>query len=221
MRNYFMLFILIAASACKTILLNSIFHDPTVETTSSIRQFQESNNFSTKNSLILKGDTSNALLNLTNCLTYGYLVFDSLGNRLCYNGQSSCGGLQFRQFLERNKYSFSSCNADTLSISNLLANTYDLNEKQIKVSDFPKSEFYVVAFWAKFFDGKRGYREQVEWMEDEISKDALNANRVTFIKVNVDLQESWGLIAGEQLELHVKKEKGKEQITFGKLPTKK
>jgi len=209
------------ASACKTILLNSIFHDPVVETTTSIRQFQESNDFSTKNSLILKGDTSTAIYNLMKCGVDGFLVFDSLGNRLCYRGQSTCGGVQFRQLFERNQYSFSSCNADSLSISSLLADTYDLNEKQIKVSDFPKSKFYVVAFWAKFFDGKRGYRDNVEWMEDEISKDTVYADRVTFIKVNTDLQESWGLIPGEKLKLDVTKSDGRQEIVFGKLPTKK
>jgi len=138
MRNYFVLSILLTASGCKTILLNSMIHDPVVETTSSIREFQETNNFSTKNSLILKGDSSNAVANVARSLS-DFLVFDSLGNHLCYSGQSTCGGVQFRQLFEKNQYSFSTCDPDTISLSKLLASTYDLNEKQVSVSDFPKS----------------------------------------------------------------------------------
>jgi hypothetical protein len=147
--------------------------------------------------------------------------FQGDGNQLCYNGSATCKGAQFRQLLQEAKDSFSICKKDSMSISDLLNNTYDLNERKPSIADYPQSDFYVVAFWAKFYGGVRGYKETVKWMEDEIMRNSITSKMVTFIKVNTDLQDSWGLVSGEKARLHMKLRGKHARLEISDLPEKK
>jgi len=221
MNKMFFIALILALPCCRSALINTAIRDPVVETTSSIRQFQESNAFSTQSSLILKGDTSTAEINLMSCLTVGYYIFDSSGNHLCYGGKATCEGIQFRQLLKGQSDSFLRCLTDSLSISKVLENARDLNEHDQTFDSFPKSEYYIVTYWARFFGGEKGYRENVKWVEDEINRDENIKKRVTFIKINTDLQESWGLIAGERVKLNFRMKGKSGTLVLGKLPIKR
>lgn len=203
MKRIFILLILFSLTSCKTMMIKMMLKNPKVENTNSIKSFQETNKYSTENSLIIKGDTSNAIEKLFLGMTVGYYIFDKDGNQICYNASSTCHGEQFKQLIENKIDSFKSCKNDSTTLQNVLKLTYDLNEKPVDKSQFPKSDYFVVTYWQKFLGGKRGYEDAVTWMEKEI-KDNKSNLKFTFIKINTDLQENWGLIAGKKAKLKVK-----------------
>ena len=193
--------------------------DPKVENTQTIKNFQLKNNYSTENSLILKADTSNAVEKLFLGMMVAYYIFDKDGNQVCYNANSTCHGEQFKQLLNNKIDSFKSCKNDTVSLEKVLKQTYDLNENPVTKEQFQNSDYYIVSYWQKFFGGKRGYREAISWMEDEIKKNK-STLKFTFIKVNTDLQENWGLIPGKKAKLKYKTINGMMTIDVTNLPIK-
>lgn len=87
-------------------IIKMMIKNPKVENTQSIKRFQEKNKYSTKNSLILNADTSNAAQKLFKGMISGYYIFDKDGNQMCYNSESTCQGEQFRELInnEVNKF---------------------------------------------------------------------------------------------------------------------
>jgi hypothetical protein len=184
---------LIIFTSCKTILLNKIFRDPVVETTFSIERFQKQQGSNLKYSLIAKGSAATAKMDALQCLSKGYYVFDSSGKQLCYQGTATCSGTQFRELLlEEGEKKFIQCGGNHLD--DLLRNAYNLKQEIISFSDLPRSRFYILQYWSKFAGGKRGYQEEVKWMEEEITKESRLSRSFIFLTVNTDLQESWGLL---------------------------
>ena len=201
-------------------MLRYIIKDPKVENTSRIKAFQEKNNFSTENSLILKADTSNAVERLLFGMSTGYYIFDKDGNQVCYNGAATCQGIQFRQLLNNEIDSFQTCKNDSISLDKILDQSYDLNENSVIKNQLPISDYYVVSFWQKFMGGKNGYKETVTWMEDEIGKNK-SLLKFTFIKINSDMQENWGMAAGKKMKVKIKKNGSSMNLSFSGLPLKK
>ncbi|TAE66042.1 MAG: hypothetical protein EAZ85_16135 [Bacteroidetes bacterium] len=107
-----------------------------------------------------------------------------------------------------------------MSLEKILNESYDLNEKTINKSELTATDFYVVAYWQKFFGGKKGYQESVVWMEEEIKKNN-SQYTFTFIKINADLQEKWGLVAGKKAKLKLKQKNNTIKMEITKLPIKK
>lgn len=195
-------------TSCKTILINAMLKDPKVENTSTIKQFQTENNFSTINSLILKADTSNAEEKLILGLTVGYYIFDRNGHQISYNGSATCHGVQFRQLIEGKIDSFQISSKNEKTLNNIIEETYDLQEKQADVSQFKQADYYVVSYWQKFLGGAQGYKDNVVWMEDLITN-TKSKFKFTYIKINTDLQENWGLEPGKKAKMRIKR-KGNE-----------
>lgn len=220
MKKVVLLMMVFISSSCKTLLIKSMIKSPIVETTKTIKEFQTKNNFSTENSLIIKADTSNDIQKLLLGMKVGYYIFDNQGNKVCYNGTSTCHGEQFNQLINNKKDSFKVCKNDSVSLQKVLSQTYDLNEQPVSLSQFKEADYYVVSYWQKFVGGKRGYNDAVTWMEDEIKNNTSNLT-FTFIKINTDLQESWGLIAGKKAKRKLTINKGEMDLEIYDLPVKK
>ena len=220
MTKIYLVLSLLFLTSCKTLMLRYIIKDPKVENTSRIKSFQETNNFSTENSLILKADTSNAVERLLLGMSTGYYIFDKDGNQVCYNGASTCQGVQFRQLLDNEIDSFKTCKNDSVSLDKILGQSYDLNENPVNKSQFSNADYYVVSYWQKFMGGKRGYKEAITWMEDEIGK-SKSPLKFTFIKINADMQENWGMAAGKKMKVKIKKKGSSMNLSFDGLPLKK
>ena len=211
------LFLIISISliSCKTILLNAMLKDPRVENTKSVENFLSTNNFKKQNALILKADTSNIERQLLKGMVTGYYVFDSLGNHLSYKGEATCKGVQFKQLLANQSDSFSLSKNDTIQLEKILSETYDMNGNNVSRVQFPKSKYYVVSYWQIFMGGKRGYKDAVVWMQNETQ----NRSEFTFININADMQESWGLKLNKKAKLKVRKLKGKDyEMTLDDIP---
>ena len=221
MRQFVVFFLLIATqTSCKTILLNRAMKDPVVETSLSIKEFQVKHNYSTENSLILRGDTATALERLFLGLSVGYYIFDNKGRQICYNGMAKCQGSQFRQLLANHIDSFELCENSEVTLEQVVKQTYDLNENAVSIADFATCDYYVVVYWQKFLGGAKGYDEEVKWMEDEIKVSGVGL-KFTFIKVNADLQDTWGFIPGKKAKLKLEKKGGNLAIEIDDLPLKK
>lgn len=175
---------------------------PRVENTKTINEFLVKNDFNTQNALIIKADTSNVDEKLYLGMTVGYYIFNKEGNQVCYNGSSTCHGEQFSQLINSQSDSFKVCKNGSVNLEKVLSETYDLNEKSVNISQFNKADYYVVSYWQKFIGGKKGYKEAVTWMEDKIKNNKSNL-KFTFIKINTDLQENWGLIAGKKAKIKI------------------
>jgi hypothetical protein len=220
MKSILLGFIVLNLASCKTLMMKRIFKDPKVENTQTIKDFQTKNNFSTENSLIIKADTTNAIQKLFLGMTIGYYIFDKAGNQVCYNASSTCQGYQFKQLLDNKIDSFKSCKNDTATLEKVLKETYDLEENSVEKKQFGDSDYYVVTYWQKFLGGKRGYEEAVVWMEDEIKKNK-STLKFTFIKINTDLQENWGLATGKKATLKYKQKDGFGTLEVLNLPIKR
>lgn len=220
MKTLLLVVSLFSLSSCKMVMLKMMLKDPKVETTQSIREFQTRNNYSTENSLIIRADTSDALQKLFLGLAVGYYIFDSTGNLVCYNGSSTCHGVQFKQLLDNKADSFKSCRNEGVTLDKILAEAYDLDEKPVIRTQLKDADYYVVSYWQKFLGGKKGYEDAVTWMEDEIKKNN-SPLKFTFIKINTDLQENWGLVAGKKAKLKYKRRKDNMTLYVSKLPVKK
>ena len=177
------LLLLFALSSCKMFLLNAMLKDPKVETKNSIHSFLKSNDFSDENTYIMKGDTSysKVLENLLNGMNQDYYVFDRSGKQLCYNGSSSCAGVQFKNLLYQGLDSFDLCKDDTENLDHILGSIIPLDGSASKVSNLPQSDLYVAIYWQKFMGGKKGYASSVDWLEKE-SKNIKNKNILSLIK---------------------------------------
>ncbi|WMI69008.1 hypothetical protein [Mangrovimonas sp. YM274] len=205
--------------SCKTALVNLLIKNPKVENTETIKAFQQKHEYPTTNSLILVADTTAILKSMFKGLSSGYQIFNSKGELLCYNGQSTCGGQQFMEFLNTNSTTFTPCEDKNLTLDAVLAQTYDINNQPVQREQFENTDYYIVSYWAKFMGGKRGYEDAVLWMEEELAKNTTDTS-VTFIKINTDLQESWGLKAGEKVRLKIKQKDNSMKLKISELPYK-
>lgn len=204
-------------SSCKVMMIRAMYKDPKVETPLSINSFQAENNFPTSNTFFLAGDTSTVVKNLVKGLSRGYRVFDKNGLPLCYQGTETCSGIQFRQLLANNGDSFSYC-SNKEPLSKLLSGVRDSVGNAVQLDQFPPSDFYVFLYWQKFQGGARSYKDGVQWMEQEIANVKGNKS-FTLIKVNADLQASWGLTEGREVDLKIKRNRDGMTLDFGDIPT--
>ena len=216
-----LLTIILLCSSCTTMLLKMYLNDPKVENNRTIKEFQTRNNFSTENSLILQIDSTQIEKSILQLMNRGFYVFDSNGNHLCYDSEETCQGFQFTKFLEDTENTFKRCASDSLSLQKILAKTNDLNGNSTNIETFNKADYYVVSYWQKFLGGKFEYKQSVKWMEDELKKNGTN-KKFTFIKINTDLQENWGLIPNQRAKLSFQRN-GDNSVTIQikELPFKK
>ncbi len=224
-KKYFHLFLIaIALSSCtqlKQAFINYQIKDAKVENTKTIKHFLEKNKFNLNNQYIIKADTNTAYNALFKSLGGEFKIFDKNGNSLCYNGISGCSGVQFRQLMENKIDSFKLCTMGTFTLQNVLNETYDLNDKPFNTQKLAKADYYIIVNWAKFVGAKKGYNDNIVWMEKLINKRDTSALKINFIKINTDLQENWGLQKGKKVKIKLRFNKKGVQTNLPKLPIAK
>lgn len=85
----------------------------------------------------------------------------------------------------------------------------------------PKSDYYIVVYWTKFVGKRFGYKDGISNMEKDIKNDTLKKHSITLLKINTDLQESWGMKSKGKMSVKVKVKKQEGEFVFGALPIKK
>ena len=198
--------------------MNTLIKDARVENTASIQKFQLDNHYDTTNSFIAKADTATAMTWLQKGIT-SYEIYNKKGELLEFNGTTDCGGSIFQFFLEGKLDSFKIDNNNTLQ--NVVDSIYNYQNKKITVNDLPKTDYYIIVYWTKFVGKRFGYNDGPKYYEDEIKKNTVKKNTITVIKVNTDLQESWGLQPKGKMSVKVKVKVSEGDFVFGKLPIKK
>lgn len=154
-------------------------------------------------------DTSNIVSVYNHSSTAKY-TGQGIPNASIYSGNGKY--IEYRQ-------TDTSCNAGLFQFIPDLnpANTYhmpdstDLNGEWIKFRDLKgnklsepePADFYVLIYWA-VWTGKLN-KDHVKVWED-LAKNNKNCN-VKVIKVNLDLQEYWGLTDDEKMDVHIKKKR--------------
>jgi hypothetical protein len=217
-RNFYLFFCIIFFSSCKSIIINRIIKDAKVENTKSIQEFQLKNKFDTSNSFIAQADTTTAMSWLTKGIS-GYEIFNNKGESIDFIGSTTCGGSVFQFFLEGKLDSFKVNKTNTLQ--KVLDICYNYQNKKIAIQNLPQTDYYVVVYWAKFMGRKFGYKQAVSFMEDDIKEDTLKKHSITLLKINTDLQESWGIQPHKKMKVKLKIKKEEAEFIFGELPIKK
>lgn len=213
-----LLLLVVFLSSCKALLLNAMLKDPKVETRGTISEFLDGNGFFSENTFVLKGDTSTVVDNIMMGLSGDYYVYDSSGGQLCYKGSSSCSGTQFLELLKSGMDSFQRCTIDGQHLDSVLSRISPLGGQDAAFSTLPQSDYYVVVYWQKFMGGKKGYKDAVQWLEKEAG--STGSRKVTFLKVNTDMQEEWGLPAGEKAKLRFRKRGSSITVNITNIPSR-
>lgn len=206
-------------TSCKTVFVNWYFKTPIVENGTTINRFINKNKFNEEHQYYLTFDTLQSIeKQLFTSLIEGYHLFDSKGNLLCYKGNATCSGLQFKNLLTNQQTDFEICRNDTLSLASVLKQVRTLEDQKISTEDLPKTSYYIVQYWAKFLGGRMGYKENVNWFEEEIHKDELQ-DKFTVLKVNTDFNEFSGFEVNSKARLKVKVSKDEGgTVILKKLP---
>lgn len=189
--------------------------NPQVENSESIKAFLTKHQFSAANTYLLKKDTLPLAQKLLQSFISQELFFNHKGEALCYyDTTNDCSGVAVFSFIQHAKDSFIVCKDTTLQ--QVLENLVNLNYQPVSFKDLPQSDYYLVLNWQKF-KGKRGYKDDITWIEEEIAK-AKKPYTITLLKINGDMQEFWGLRKGDKAKLKIKV-KGKEaDISITNLP---
>ena len=216
--NIYVLTIILLTS-CKSIIINTLIRDAKVENTASIQKFQLDNHYDTSNSFIVKADTATAMKWIEKGIA-GYEIYNNKGEWVEFTGKTTCGGSIFQFFLEGKLDSFK-LDTTQLSLQKVLDSCYNYNNQNKTIYDLPKTDYYVVVYWSKFIGRKFGYKQAVGFMESDIKDDTLKKHSITLLKVNTDLQESWGMQPKGRMSVKVKVRKNEGDFVFGKLPIKK
>ena len=218
MKLSFYILLVIVTSSCKSIILNTMIKDARVENTTSIKNFQLDHHFDTSNSFIVKADTATAMHWIEKGIAT-YEIYNKKGELIDFIGTTECGATVFDFFLEGKLDSFNVDSSSTLQ--KVLSNCYNYQNKPVVKEDLPQTECYVVVYWEKFTGRKMGYEEHPKFFEDQIKKDTLKKHTITVVKINTDLQESWGMQPKGRMRVKVKVKKDEGDIVFGRLPIKK
>lgn len=220
MKKIILITLVLICNSCFIVKINlfkRIYNKPKVESPQNIQSFLDFHKFESSYTFIPKGDTAIAKKMLYT-FPKPYFLFDNTGNSLCYKGDASCAGTQVRTFIKGNTLDFGSCEKNYPNIENILRDKFDLNGNKADFSKIEKADYYIVGYWKKCWGGKKGYEENITWIEDEIKK---SNKKIIFLKINLDLQANWGLEEGEEVSRKIKIKNGEYFVEYGKLPYKK
>ncbi len=118
--------------------------------------------------------------------------------------------------LQQGLDSFELCRDDSERLDHVLATAIPINDTVTRITELPPSDFYVVVYWQIFLGGKKGYSKSIDWMEKAAKK--VENRKITFIKINADMQEDWGLIAGKKGKLNWRKKNHHVEMSLTNLP---
>lgn len=90
------------------------------------------------------------------------------------------------------------------------------NNDKINLSKIIKSDYYILFYWSTFLNKYKTTREEFNFLLDKINK---SDNIIQIIRVNCDLNDSWGLKKGKKLKLKFEKDTSNYyNIKLGKIP---
>jgi hypothetical protein len=216
--------IILCCSGCfiaNKIIIKKVFRNPRVENTPSIRSFLAKNKFDTAYTYLFKPDTvKDKSLQFVKRMFTRYALFNNEGQRLCYNGNATCGGVQFKELIAGKKDSFSLCPKKTLRLQQELMLMMDFNKNSVTFEGLPQADYFLLKYWSKAQAGRKGYEEEIGWMEDEIKHNKAGL-KIVFIKVNFDIKSEDGYLLGAKIPFHVYLNKGGTDIKMGPIPLPK
>jgi len=130
------------------------------------------------------------------------IVFDSLGNRLLYNGDATCGGVRLGQLYDSLEYFYikpESKKEGVKSLKEFSTRLQTSKGEKIDLNIFPKTKYYIVQPWNIFFQNKKRMKEDFQWY-----KNMQDSSKYEFyvIYVNTDMQENWGLKKGAKFKIN-------------------
>lgn len=137
------------------------------------------------------------------------LVFDSLGHRLKYMSNASCGGIRLNQCYDSLDYFYSipdSAFKDFNSLDELCHRLQNHKSEKVTLDQFPKSDYYIVHAWSIFRQNKKRMKEDFQWYKSMQDSSKYNFH---ILNINTDLQENWGLKKGAKLKLNKNNNLGK------------
>jgi len=131
-----------------------------------------------------------------------FFLFDSLGQRLLYQSDASCGGTRLQQCYDSLEYFFiKPDNAFTTinSLNELCNRLQNSKAKKVSIDQLPKSDYYIVQTWSMFRQNKKRMKEDFQWYKTMQDSSKYNFH---IININTDLQENWGLKKGAKFKLN-------------------
>ncbi|MDD3723609.1 MAG: hypothetical protein PHW92_14190 [Lutibacter sp.] len=92
------------------------------------------------------------------------------------------------------------------------------NSNKIYLSNIVTSDYYILFYWSTFLNKYKTTREEFKFLLEELNK---SEKKIQIIRVNCDLNDSWGLKKGEKLKLKFEKDTANYyNIKLGKIPWK-
>jgi len=221
-----LLLFLLIVSCSSAFRIIAGFKNPKVETKSSINDYIENSLFNDEfenlyfNKLVDSTQISSVLLR---SLSSEIIIFDSKGNRKCYNGNETCSAIALRQIETDFESTISDCGKfeDNYTyrfdnLESLLNELITAKNNKITLDQLPKKEYYIVYNWSMFSSSKKRNNEDYTWFKERIQKFDKD---IYILKINCDLREDWGLKKNKKLKLKLKKQESKTyELILGELP---
>lgn len=166
--------------SCTQVYLKVLTRKPKIESQASITDFLVRNKFDTSHSYYLGGDihVANEILKEH----FLYSVFDSLGNQL-NNENFICTFNTIASINSKHPDSLLTIQPDKKNIFSLVEGVKKLNGAPFDRSVLANHKYYIVVFWQKFMGGRKGYKENVESIVRELSKQ----DSTLILKINADM----------------------------------
>ncbi|MGA9211990.1 hypothetical protein [Kaistella sp.] len=188
MKNILLITTLVFFSSCQPIVKTLAgVKNPKLENKERVKDYLVKANLDPQNNFIIKDKSSyQTVLDLFYKSFPEAILFDKDGNELIYKETTtSCNAGLFKVIPELGKNS--ELKKGTHQLSQVLSDyTKPLDNNQIITDD---SDYYLLINWA-IFAGSLNKNHVLAW--ENIAKENKNS-KIKVIKLNMDLQESWGL----------------------------
>lgn len=162
---------------------------PKVESKESIISFLEKKKLSTENVFCVDMADFKPTLLLTKNKIPDVLIFNKKGEYLPYGEEWACNASAF-DFIEKLNDTTVYKTTDLTTLDNLLGKFHHLGGSELTsetLSNIKSSNFVVVAFWTKW-SGKLNKTKIREW---ETQAKNNTKTKITFVKLNLDMQDWW------------------------------
>lgn len=187
----FFLFLLIIQSC--TLVVRTLYGvtDPKIENKESLVKFLNKKELDTSNIYCVSFEEFKPTLELSKNKIPDVLIFNKNGEYIPYGEEWACNASAFNFIKELNNDTLFQTN-DLITLDSLLTKFRDFDGNKLNSQDIleiKNADFICVAIWAKF-TGKLNKTKVKEWEKQAREN---NNTKIKFIKLNVDLQEWWGI----------------------------
>ncbi len=185
--TFFVLSVLVGCNAIGRVMYG--VKKPKVESKESILSFLEKKKLSTENVFCVDMADFKPTLLLTKNKIPDVLIFNKKGEYLPYGEEWACNASAF-DFIENLNDTTVYKTTDLTTLDNLLGKFKDLGGLELTTETLSKlksNNFVVVAFWTKW-SGKLNKTKVKEW---ETQAKNNTKTSITFVKLNLDMQDWW------------------------------